>query len=183
MPDGSNDLATLFRQANRGDGDAYRRLLTQMTPWLRGFVRKSLSRFGQSTDDCEDIVQETLIAVHIKRHTWDESKPVEPWVRAIATYKMIDASRRRGTYSHVPIDDLADVLPASPDADVGNAIDRGRLLEKLPDRQRRIVEHIAIEGRSAGEVASSLGMTEGAVRVALHRALKSMGDAFRRGSA
>lgn len=182
MSDGSEDLSALLRMANRGDGQAYRRLLTTVSPWLRGIVRGGLRRAGRSPDECEDIVQEALIAIHLKRHTWDEAQPVEPWLRAIATYKLVDFLRRRGSHGHVAIDDVADVLPAEANADPAQAIDGERLLGGLPDRQRRIVEGIAIEGRSAREVGDALGMTEGAVRVALHRALRSMGDVFRRGS-
>lgn len=182
MPDVSEDLSSLFRRANRGDGAAYRQFLIALTPRLRGLVRKGLVRAGRSPDECEDIVQETLIAMHVKRSTWDESQPVEPWVYAISNYKLIDFLRRRGSHGHVAIDELADILPAEPAADTDLTIDRNRLLGILPDRHRRVVQEMAIDGRSAREVAEALGMTEGAVRVTLHRALKAMGDAFRRGS-
>ena len=182
MPDVSEDLSSLFRRANRGDGAAYRQFLIALTPRLRGLVRKGLVRAGRSPDECEDIVQETLIAMHVKRATWDESQPVEPWVYAISNYKLIDFLRRRGSHGHVAIDELADILPAEPAADTDLTIDRNRLLGILPDRHRRVVQEMAIDGRSAREVAEAMGMTEGAVRVTLHRALKAMGDAFRRGS-
>ena len=171
-----------MRAAIEGDSAAYRSLLTALTPWLRALVRKGLTRAGRSVDDCEDIVQEALLAVHLKRHTWDHSQPLEPWVRAIAGYKLVDHLRRRGNTVHVTLDDLVDVLPAAQQPDVGQDIDRERLLSTLPDRHRRVVEAIAVEGHSAREVAAALGMSEGSVRVTLHRALKAMGDVFRRGS-
>ncbi|MFN3745957.1 MAG: sigma-70 family RNA polymerase sigma factor [Hyphomicrobiaceae bacterium] len=169
-----DDFAALFRQANNGDSTAYRRLLTGLTPWLRALVRKGLVRAGRSPDESEDIVQETLIAIHLKRQTWDETQPVEPWARAIASHKLIDFLRRRGHHGHLDIDDLADDLRAEAGQDVTDVIDRDRLLSVLPDRPRRIVEAISIQGLSAREIADELGMTEGAVRVALHRALKMM---------
>ncbi|MBV8186068.1 MAG: sigma-70 family RNA polymerase sigma factor, partial [Alphaproteobacteria bacterium] len=110
-------------------------------------------------------------------------QPLEPWLRAIARYKLIDHLRRRGFADHVDIDDIADSLEASTAADPAPAVDSRRLLATLPERQRRIVEEISLEGRRAADVAERLGMSEGAVRVALHRALKSLASAFRTGSA
>ena len=84
-----------MRAANRGDAVAYARLLASLTPVLRGLARQSLSR-TRLESDFEDVVQETLLAIHLKRHTWDETRPFGPWVRAIIRHKLIDAARRRG---------------------------------------------------------------------------------------
>lgn len=176
------DLSTLMRAANRGDAAAYHRLLVTLASKLRVSVRRALARINRGPEDVEDIVQETLLAVHLKRHTWVESQPLEPWVRAIAHYKMIDALRRRGFRDYVVLDDLSEepsVMSGCEDHAPG---DCERLLATLPARQRRIVEAIAIEGRSAREVARETGSTEGAVRVALHRALKALAKAFREGA-
>ena len=176
MPQEKDDVSELFRAANRGDALAYRKGLSALAGQLRGQVRAALLRAGRSPADCEDIVQETLLAIHVKRHTWDEQRPIEPWARAIANYKLIDHLRRSGHTGHVSIDEIADVV-VSPDApDVAGRIDGRRLLEVLPHRQQRVVHGMAVEGRSASEVAKALGMTEGAVRVTLHRALKTMSN-------
>ena len=118
--------------------------------------------------------------MHLKRDTWDETQPIGPWVRAIARYKLVDHLRRRGFHDHLDIDALADALPSRHDAEAETAIDSRQLLASLPERQRRIVEEISIEGRRAAEVATRLGMSEGAVRVTLHRALKALAIAYRR---
>jgi RNA polymerase sigma-70 factor, ECF subfamily len=175
------DLSTLMRAARRGDDEAYRRLLTQVAAWLRGIARRGLATAGRGIDDSEDIVQETLLAMHLKRDTWDETQPIEPWLRAIAHHKLVDHLRRRGFAPHVDIEDLADTLAAPVDTDADGAADARHLLSGLPERQRRIVESISMEGESAREVGVRLGMSEGAVRVALHRALKALADAYRRG--
>jgi RNA polymerase sigma-70 factor (ECF subfamily) len=175
-----DDLSALMRLARKGDDEAYRRLLLLVAAWLRTVVRRGLIAAGRGTADCEDVVQEALLAMHLKRDTWDESQPVEPWVRAIARYKLVDHLRRRGFHDHLDIDDHAGSLAAADEADAGAAIDSQRLLADLPERQRRIVEAISIEGRRAAEVATRLGMSEGAVRVALHRALKALAAAYRR---
>jgi RNA polymerase sigma-70 factor (ECF subfamily) len=118
--------------------------------------------------------------MHLKRDTWDETQPLEPWVRAIARYKLVDHLRRRGFHDHVDIDDHAGSLLPAADPDPAAAVDSQRLLACLPKRQRRIVEEISLEGRRAAEVAMRLGMSEVAVRVALHRALKALAAAYRR---
>lgn len=174
-----DDLSALMRLARQGDDEAYRRLLLLLAAWLRVVVRRGLVAAGRSPADCEDVVQEALLAMHLKRDTWDPTQPIEPWVRAIARYKLVDHLRRRGFHDHFDIDALAGSLTAT-EPDAAAAIDSQRLLAGLPERQRRIVEEISLEGRRAAEVATRLGMSEGAVRVALHRALKALAAAYRR---
>lgn len=169
-----------MRLARQGDNEAYRRLLGRVAAWLRVVVRRGLVSAGRGTADCEDVVQEALLAMHLKRDTWDEAQPLEPWVRAIARYKLADHLRRRGFHDHVDIDDYADSLASTDAVDSAATVDSRRLLAGLPERQRRIVEEVSIEGRRAAEVAARLGMSEGAVRVALHRALKALAAAYRR---
>jgi len=118
--------------------------------------------------------------MHLKRDTWDETQSLEPWLRAIARHKLADHLRRRGFRDHVDIDDYADSPEAAVDVDTSATIDSQRLLASLPERQRRIVEEISLEGRRAADVAARLGMSEGAVRVSLHRSLKALAAFYRR---
>jgi RNA polymerase sigma-70 factor (ECF subfamily) len=175
-----NDLSALMRQARQGDDEAYRRLLLLLAIWLRSVVRRGLLAAGRGPADGEDVVQETLLAMHLKRETWDPTQPIEPWVRGIARHKLVDYLRRRGLHDHVDIDAHAESLFTPADVDAADAMDSRRLLAGLPERQRRIVEAISLEGRRAAEVAKQLGMSEGAVRVALHRALKALAAAYRK---
>jgi len=169
-----------MRSARQGDDGAYRRLLVRVTLWLRVVVRRGLVSAGRGPAECEDIVQETLLAMHLKRDTWDGTRPIEPWLRAIARHKLTDHLRRRGYRDHFDIDQWSDSAELSVEVEAATGMDTKRLLESLPDRQRTIVSEISIEGRSAADVAASLGMSEGAVRVALHRALKSLATLYRR---
>ena len=169
-----------MRSARQGDDEAYRRLLDAVAAWLRVVVRRSLASAGRGAADCEDIVQETLLAVHLKRDTWDEARPLAPWIRAIARHKLADYLRRRGFTDHVDIDDHSDAPELAVDVDTASAMDSRQMLASLPERQRRIVQEISLEGRRAAEVARGLGMTEGAVRVTLHRALKTLAVFYRR---
>jgi RNA polymerase sigma-70 factor, ECF subfamily len=173
------DLDELMRAANRGDAYAYRNLLRLLAPLLRGFARHAFVRFGSPTEDVEDVVQETLLAMHLKRHTWIETRPLLPWVRAIAQNKLLDHLRRAGRGRHVPIDAFEDLLVAVEPPSVVNGLDADVAIGKLKGRQRDVVVAISIEGQSAREVAERLGMTEGHVRVVLHRALRSLSKVLR----
>ncbi len=171
-------LAPLLRAANSGDAAAYARLLETVTPLLRAAARRNLARAGMDASDAEDLVQETLLAIHLKRHTWDPSRPVGPWLQAIVRHKFIDAMRRRGRHIHVPVDDLAEILPA-PEAEPPVSREIERHLGDLPARQRDIVRAIAVDGASTDEAAARFSISEGAVRVALHRGLAALAAKLR----
>lgn len=174
-----DDLSALMRLARRGDAAAYRRLLGEVAIWLRVVVRRGLVSAGRGPSESEDIVQEALLAVHLKRETWDEQRPIGPWLRAIARYKLADHLRRRGFHDHVDIDEWSDAPELAVEIEAPAAIDSRRMLASLPERQRTIVQEISLEGHSAADVAGRLGMSEGAVRVALHRALKALAAFYR----
>jgi len=163
-----------MRLAVAGDAAAYHRLLRAVTPVLRAAARRGLARAGQPVDQSEDIVQEILLAVHLKRHTWDVSAPFAPWLFAIARNKLIDALRRRGRRVFVNIDDFAETIAGEPAAETAPASEVAAELQSLPARQRDVVRSIAVESASIQETARKFAMSEGAVRVALHRGLASL---------
>jgi RNA polymerase sigma-70 factor, ECF subfamily len=164
----------LMRAAVAGNGDAYHRLLKAVTPVLRAAARRGLARAGQPIDQSEDIVQDILLAVHLKRHTWDVNAPFAPWLFAIARNKLIDALRRRGRRIFVDIDDFAETLADTPPAPSVAASEVAAQLQTLPQRQREVLQSIAVEASSIKQTAAKFSMSEGAVRVALHRALSSL---------
>jgi len=165
-------LDDLLRAANRGDQRAYADFLRAVTPLVRGIARARGS--GVGADVIEDIVQETLLALHQKRHTWREDMPVRPWLYAIVRYKVVDAFRARGRRVHLPIEDFAELLPAEPQADPTERSDAERMIAELDPRSARIITAIGLEGASVAETSAALHMTEVAVRVALHRGLKKL---------
>lgn len=173
MDDRNQRWSDLLRRANRGDRAAYTAFLREIVPVLRGVVG---ARASGMREDAEDIVQEVLMAVHQKRHTWRESDPVTPWLYAIARYKAADAWRRRGITAapSTPVDELADVLPAEGGEEPMAGRDLARLLSRIDERSATIVRAVGLEGASAGEVGERLGMTQGAVRVAYHRAMQRL---------
>jgi RNA polymerase sigma-70 factor, ECF subfamily len=164
----------LMQAAISGDSAAYHRLLKSVTPVLRAAARRGLARAGQPVDQSEDIVQDILLAVHLKRHTWDANAPFAPWLFAIARNKLIDALRRRGRRVFVNIDDFAETLAEAPAAETASPAEVATQLSALPARQRDVLQSIAVESVSIKETAARLAMSEGAVRVALHRGLTSL---------
>lgn len=179
MKEREGDWAALMRAANAGDAAAYAKLLRELAPALRAIARAATARAGGAVE-AEDIVQETLIAIHLKRHTWKETEPLGPWIRAIARHKFIDALRRRGRRIHLPLEDFEDTLPAEDTAPTHARRDLERHLERLSPRQRDVVQAIALDGHSIRETAGRLAMTEGAVRVALHRAVAALAAIMQR---
>ena len=174
MREREDEWTGLMRSAIAGDSAAYHRLLRAVTPVLRAAARRGLARAGQPVDQSEDIVQDILLAVHLKRHTWDVNAPFAPWLFAIARNKLIDSLRRRGRRVFVNIDDFAETLPGEPPAESAPASEVAAQLQSLPARQRDVLQSIAVESASIKDTAAKLAMTEGAVRVALHRGLASL---------
>jgi RNA polymerase sigma-70 factor (ECF subfamily) len=174
--------AVMMHAAIAGDESAYRRLLGEIGASVRAMARGAFSRARVGDADVEDVVQETLLAIHLKRDTWDGGLRLAPWVGAIARHKIVDAMRRRGARRFQPIEDFETVLAAPEGEDPHARSDAERLIAQLAPRQRDIVRSISLEGQSIAATATRLSMTEGAVRVALHRALKTMAAAFRSAS-
>jgi RNA polymerase sigma-70 factor, ECF subfamily len=154
-----------------GDGQAYRRLLTALSSHLRAYFAR---RVGPA--DAEDLVQETLIAMHRKRATYDPSLPLTAWVHGIARYKLIDEYRRNKRRATVPLDETSELFAAEETESAGAKRDVEKLLATLPEGKRALVRAVKIDGDSITEVAAASGLSEGAVKVAVHRAVKSLGD-------
>jgi len=174
-PETDARLSELLRAALAGDEAAYALFLRDVAGLVRATLRR---RLGQSSQpDPEDIVQETLLAIHLKRHTWRADAPLGPWVHAIARYKLVDAFRRRGREVTVDIDELAEILAGEEEQAVHER-DVDRALQCLTGGQREVVSAISIEGRSIAETARQLNMKENAVRVALHRGLAAIARRF-----
>lgn len=173
------EWAGWMRAAISGDAQAYHRFLSAVTPHLRAMAKRRCDQFGAPASEAEDVVQEVLIAVHLKRGSWDPARPIGPWLSTIVRNKLIDSLRRRGRHVNVPIEDVIATLEAEERADNLDRLDADHMLEKLKNPQRDIVRAISIEGTSVRETAERLKMSEGAVRVALHRALKSLAALYR----
>ena len=175
--DAERQWTVLMEQSLDGDRAAYQRLLLLLTAALRRAIRARAEVVGL---DAEDVVQEVLLALHLKRNTWIRGTPVAPWVTAIARNKLVDAHRRRGRRPEVSIESVAETLRGEGDEGAQRSLDIERALDGLPLRQRRVLQAVSFEGNSAREAAAQLDMTEVAVRVTLHRGLKALANLFRK---
>jgi RNA polymerase sigma-70 factor (ECF subfamily) len=170
-------LRILLLSGLAGDARAYHDFLQALSVHLRGFLRRRLNRWP---DEVEDLVQEALLAVHNQRHTYDADAPLTAWVHAIAKYKLIDWLRRREGREMLndPLTDATEQaaeLFSSADADAAEARrDLTVLLAQLPAQQRVSIVHTKVEGLSVRETADLTGMSESAVKVAVHRGLKAL---------
>lgn len=171
-------LRDLLVRGLAGDAPAYRACLKELSAHLRAFLRRRLARMP---DEVEDLVQETLLAIHNQRHTYDTAQPLTAWVHAIARYKLVDLLRRRAVRGALndPLDGEMDLLSASETEAADARRDIARLLERLPDPQRLPIVHMKLEGLSVVETARLTGMSESAVKVGVHRGLKALARMIR----
>ena len=174
------EWAAWLRLAMKGDAQAYNRFLVAVTPHLRAMARRRCDQYGAPPSEAEDVVQEVLLAIHLKRGTWDPARPLGPWLTTIVRNKLVDSLRRRGRHGNVPLEDVSDFLEAADEThEAADRLDTETVLARLKEPQRDIVRSISIEGEGIRETAARLKMTEVAVRVALHRALKSLAALYR----
>jgi len=174
-----DELKPLMTRSLAGDRVAYRDFLERLTRYLRRHVRGLLGRSAAGRQaDAEDIVQDILVAVHTRRHTYDPAYPVSGWVHAIARHKVIDhlrAAARGG--EGLPIEDYEAVL-AAPDRPPEAPGDVERVLAALPEGLRRPFAAVKLDGLSYAEAASAAGMSETALKVAVHRGMKRLARIF-----
>lgn len=179
MNDQEEEWAVLMRAGLDGDANAYRRFLVSVTPYLRTVARSRFRIVGAPDSEVEDVVQEVLLTIHLKRGTWAPSRPIGPWITVILQHKVIDSLRRKGRQISVPIEEVMDRLPAAPASESLAVSDIDVMLGSLNRRQQAIVRSIWLDGNSIRETADRYKMTEGAVRVALHRAVKALALLYR----
>jgi RNA polymerase sigma-70 factor (ECF subfamily) len=173
--------AAWMRAGLTGDAAAYRQLLEAIVPRVRKFAAGGLSRAGIGNADAEDVVQEILLAIHLKRQTWMQDQPFLPWLNAITRHKLIDVMRRRGRRGEVPIEGLIEILPDESAQPETSQTELTKLVSRLDGKQQAIVSSISLDGESIRDTATKLGMTEGAVRVGFHRGLKKLASLYREG--
>ncbi|WP_010220002.1 sigma-70 family RNA polymerase sigma factor [Sphingomonas sp. PAMC 26621] len=152
-----------------GDAVAHGLLLRALVPLLHSFYRRRLSHVG----DVEDLVQDTLIAVHTRRETFDRERPFTAWLYAIARYRAIDHFRRHR--QTVPIEEVEFLLIAEGFEDAVNArMDVDSLLSKLSPKQARAIRDTHVDGKSVSEAAAAADIGESDVKVSVHRGLKAL---------
>lgn len=171
------ELETLLREGLAGDRAAYRRFLDALAPRLRAMALATLP--PAQRDLAEDIVQEVLLVVHLKRASWDQSRPLMAWLRVILRHKAIDALRRLPKGAHQPVEALSETLPAPVhDPLIPHFVDQ--LLDRLSPRDAALIRAHSIDGTPPDDIARQFGISPGTMRVSLHRALSRLADLARK---
>lgn len=166
-PSGGDDWGALMGAAQGGHGGAYRRLLAEVRDWLLRFYGRRLP-----PAQVEDAVQETLIAIHEKRHTYDPDRPFKPWLIAIARYKWIDRLRAMARHAH---DELPGTLSVGDHNDaVVSATVLAELLSLLKPAQQEAIRLVKLDGFSIEETSARTGQSISLVKVNIHRGLAKL---------
>lgn len=169
------ELRALMIAGLTGDAAAHRALLSALSGHLRAYYRSRLVRAGRGAEETEDLVQEALMAIHTRRHTYDPAELLTPWVYAIARYKLIDHLRQsQSRLVNVPIEDALEVMAADDRVATESNLDLNRLLSRLPEKVRLAIQYVKIEGLSVVEAATRCGISQSAVKINVHRGLKAL---------
>lgn len=171
------DWSILMARAQAGDSACYRRLLLEVSPYLRSLAR----RRGFDQTECEDAVQDVLLTVHAIRQTYDPTRPFGPWLVAIANRRLIDRLRQRGRRFSREIElTVEHETFADQKANIETDIERRQVLEdaikQLSPGEQQAIQMLKIKELSLNEASAASGMTVGALKVATHRALKKLRD-------
>ena len=171
------DWSGLMARAQDGDRRAYRTLLQDITPYLRALA----SRCFKEKNDIEDAVQDALLTVHAVRHTYDPGRPFGPWLVAIANRRIIDRLRRQTRNRLREVEMLPEHETFLPDAanihDGDAPADEAALhaaIAALPRDQREAISLLKLKEMSLKEAALASGRSVSALKVATHRAIKSL---------
>jgi RNA polymerase sigma-70 factor (ECF subfamily) len=168
------DWTSLMAAGQRGDERAYRQLLWEVRPWL---VRYHGRRLLPALVD--DAVQETLLALHQKRASYDPSQPFHPWLAAIARYKGVDQLREAGRGAAEPLPD--DLAIGDHENKVIDASLLGHLMAALKPAQAEVIRLVKLEGYSIVEASLRTGQSNSLVKMNIHRGLARLAAVARRG--
>lgn len=175
VPSSEPELRALMIAGIGGDAAAHRALLERLSSQLRGYFKGQLNRIGRGPVEAEDLVQEALMAIHTRRHTYDPSQPFTPWVYAISRYKFFDYLRRtHASMNDLPIDDTKEIGSRDDRTQVESSMDLETLMAGLPPKTRQAIQAVKLDGLSVSEAATRCGMSESNVKVSVHRGLKAM---------
>ena len=169
------DWSIRMARAQQGDREAYRRLLEEIAPYLRSLAARRM----QNRNDVEDAVQDALLSIHAVRHTYDPARPFGPWLVTIASRRIVDGLRRRGRAAsrETPLGTEHETF-AAPETNYHETASEGRALreavDSLPPGQREAIRLLKLKKMSLKEAAAASGMSVAALKVATHRALKSL---------
>ncbi len=170
------ELKALMVLSLDGDENAYRCLLGILRQLLESYFRR---RLASNVHDLDDLVQDTLLALHQRRITYDRERPFTAWFFTIARHKLVDHHRQKGGRSMVGLEMIEDVADGYSEDAILASMDVERLLANLPTWQSEMIRQVRLEGRSVAETAAGSGRTEAMVKVGVHRGIKALAARLR----
>lgn len=169
-----NGWGELMARSQAGDARAYHQLLSEITPYVRSIAAK----YHRVAEDVEDTVQDILLSIHAIRQTYDPTRPFAPWLATIAERRALDKLRKRLRTGRreTPLEPEHETFAATPANSEGGleAEELARALKDLPPGQRQALELLKLKELSLKEASAATGLSITALKVATHRALKSL---------
>ena len=164
-----NNWGQWMQAAQQGDESSYVQLLREVGEWLKRYYTRRIH-----LSQVDDLVQETLMSIHAKRHTYDPNQPFGPWLAAVARHRWIDQLRKQSRATEV---ELFDTIAATDRTDEGTyASDLEVMMRDIPEKQAQVIRLVKIEGHSIAEVSKATGHSESSVKVMIHRGIKRMAE-------
>jgi RNA polymerase sigma-70 factor, ECF subfamily len=170
------ELKALMLSSLDGDEVAYRCLLDMLRHLLVNYYARRLARSAPA--DVDDLVQDTLLALHQRRITYDRGRPFTAWFFTIARHKLVDHYRRSGgkaqSGTHVGMEMLEEMADEYSEDAVSAGMDVNRLLASLPAWQGDMIRQVRLEGHSVADTAVRSGRSEAAVKIGVFRGIQAM---------
>lgn len=170
------DYSLLMIKGLAGDSRAYGELLEESERIVRSYLFKRIKNFH----DIDDVIQDILLSIHKARHTYDGNRPYEPWLYAIANYRLQDYLRKHYADPLRFAGEITEVEAISAENITSYDVTKTGIsyeeisgeVEKLKGKQPQILRMLHKDGHTIKEVAEKINMNESAVKVAAHRAYK-----------
>ena len=178
------ELKELFLESRKGNQESYQDFLGKISILLRAYFRKATTK--STADTIEDLLQETLISIHSKKHLYDDTQKISPWIYSIAKYRLIDAHRKKKVRQEVfgNEDEFENMFASEGDPESQLQLKESSsdgveaLLSELTDQQRLVLKLAKVEEKSIAEISKQTGLSSSAVKVTIHRALEALRKQF-----
>lgn len=162
-------LKELFYLSSSGDRTAYEDFLELISVLVQRYLRY-LSHGKTGNENLDDLRQEVLLSIHLKKQTYAVDRPILPWIYSVTRYRYIDFYRQKKRDRRlVQLEVEYLQAPAST-----SGLDIQELLKSLTPKQQEMLKLVKVEGLSYAEAATDLKMSVSSLKVGIHRLVKSL---------
>lgn len=161
-------LSSLLVASQGGDSQSYHQFLVEASELLKPFIRRKV----KSVEIIDDVLQDTLLAIHKSRHSYLPERSVLAWMFVICEHRIIDFYRQFRRLEKREIQTFADIEVEQ--IEHPHSILLEELLQRLPLKQREVIELLKFQGLSIKEVSAKTGLSESAVKVTTFRGYEAM---------